>query len=201
MSRRVEFLVQFVVYGFSMKPDIEQPIQRLSSMWQLYSLFHPLKFFDHFASNFSGFNVHWMTFQIGDQLHESRNDFWTVLIETSLFLRPPSDLQRSRQRRGAGVDLIALAVVGFFGGGLAMGSSNSCGRRGSFGGCQDEAKAIAENIWRLSEFQEVLTQLGTDFFTETDQKFFQGKNEMAALNAIQAEVAMTQSRKGIIIQE
>ena len=36
---RVEFLVPFPTYDFTLKPDIEQLIQRLSHMWALLSLF------------------------------------------------------------------------------------------------------------------------------------------------------------------
>ena len=81
-----------------------------------------------------------------------------------MFLRPPSDSQPARQRRGVGVDSAALAAVRLFGGGVAMGSSDSCGLRGIFGVCQDEAKANAENIRRLSEFQDVLTKFCNGIF-------------------------------------
>ena len=64
----------------------------------------------------------------------------------------PPESQLTGQRSGAGVGLAVLAAVGFFGGAVAMGSSNSCVLRGIFGGCQDEAKANAENI-RVLDFQ------------------------------------------------
>ena len=52
-----------------------------------------------------------------------------------MFLRPPSDSQPIRQRRGAAVGLAAFVAVGLFGRGAAMGSSNSCGLRGIIGIC------------------------------------------------------------------
>ena len=126
-----------------MKPDFEQLIQRLSSTWELTSLYCLLIFSSHFACNSCGFNVNWTLFQIDHELQESRHDLSTILNETSMFLRPPSGSQPTRQRRGAGVGLAALAAVGIFGDGVAMGTSNSSGLRGVFAGCQDEAKANA----------------------------------------------------------
>ena len=67
--------------------------------------------------------------------------------------------------------LAALAAVGLFGGGVALGSSDSCGLQGIFGSCQDDAKANAENIRKLSDFQEVSTQYVTEFTTSTEKTF------------------------------
>ena len=41
---RVEFLVPFPTYDFTMKPDIEKMIQQLPLMWESHSLFCPLNF-------------------------------------------------------------------------------------------------------------------------------------------------------------
>ena len=119
-----------------------------------------------------------------------------------MFLKPPQPTKSTRQRRcaGAGVGLAALAAVGLFGGGLAVGSSNSCGLRGIFGDCQDQSKANAENI-RLDDFQNSLTDYVTEFITLTDEKIFLVENELATLNAIQSEMAATQDKNWVIIQE
>ena len=170
-------------------------------MWELPSLFCPFNFSSHISSNFSGFNVNWMLLQIDHELQESRHVLSTISNETSMFLRPSSDSQPTRPRRGAGVGLAALAAVSTFGGGVAMGSSNSCGLRGIFGGCQDEAKANAENFRKLSEFPDVVTKFVADFSSETDENFFLVKKEIAALNAIQAEMSSTQNRNWVFIQE
>ena len=196
----VEFLVPFPTYEFTLKPDIEQLIQRLSKMWDLISIFWPLNFSSHFSSNSSGFNVNWMLFQINHELQESETDLTTIRNETSMFLRPPSE-QQPRKRRGAGVGLAALAAVGLFGGGIAMGSSDSCGLQGIFGGCHDQAQANAANIRSLSDYQDVLTQFVTELQLNTDENFFLVKNELAALNAIQAEMSATQNRNWAVIQE
>ena len=137
---RVEFLVPFPTYEFTMKPDIEEMIQRLSLMWETPSLFCPLNFSSQFATNTSGFNVHWMLHQIDNEISAAQLDLALIRNETALFLKPPQPTKSTRQRRGAGagVDLAALAAVGLFGGGLAVGSSDSCGLRGIFGNCQDQ---------------------------------------------------------------
>ena len=91
---RVEFLVPFPTYEFTLQPDIERLIQRISHMWVLPSLFCLLNFSSHFSSNSSGFNVNWMLFQIDQEIYESKNDLALIRNETSMFLRPlPSKIQ------------------------------------------------------------------------------------------------------------
>ena len=131
---RVEFLVPFPTYEFTLKPDIEQLIQRLSHMWDLPSLLCPLNFSSHFSSNSSGLNVNRMLLQIKQEIYESENDLAIIRNETSMFLRPPSEQNPTRTRRGASLGLAALAAVGLFGGGVVMGNSDSCGLRGIFMG-------------------------------------------------------------------
>ena len=143
---RVEFLVPFPSYNFDLKPDIEILIENLSNMWDLPSIFCPLNFSSHFSSNSSAFNVHWMLRQIEAEITEAQNDVTVLRNETAMFLSPPPELKPNRKRRGSQVGLAALAAVGLFGGGLALGSSDSCGIRGIFGSCQDQAKANAANI-------------------------------------------------------
>ena len=96
-----------------------------------------------------------------------------------MFLKPPQPTKSTRQRRGAGagVGLAALAAVGLFFGGLAVGSSDSCGLRGIFGNCHDQSKANAENIRRLADFQNSLTDYVTEFKTHTDEKFLHVKKK------------------------
>ena len=171
---RVEFLVPFPTYEITMKPDIEKTIHRLSLMWESPSLFCPLKFSSQFATNTSGFNVHWRLHQIDKEISAAQLDLALVRNETALFLKPPQPTTSTRQRRraGAGAGLVALAAVGQFGGGLAVCSSDSCGLRGIFGSCPDQLKANAENIRRLADFQNSLTNYVTEFITKRMKTFF-----------------------------
>ena len=200
---RVEFLVHFPTLDFTMKPDIEKMIQQLSLMCKIPSLFCPSIFSSQFATNTSGFIVYWLLHQIDNEISAAQLDLVLIRNETAMFLKPPQPKKSTRQRRGAGagVGLAAFAAVGLFGGGLAVGSSDSCGLRGIFGNCQDQSKANAENIRRLADFQSSLTNYVTEFITHTNEKFFLVENELAALNAFQSEMVATQDKNWVIIQE
>ena len=167
---RVEFLVPFPAYEFTMKPDNEKMIHQLSLMWETPSLFSALNFSSHFALNTSGFNVNWMLHQIDHEISLAQ-DLALTRSETAMFLTPPKRPKSTRQRRGAGagVGIAALAVVGLFGGGLAVGGSDSCGLRGFSENCQDQSNANAENVQRLADFQNTLTDYVTEFMTNTDE--------------------------------
>ena len=146
-------------------------IYRLSTLWQVPSLFCPLNFSSVFATNSSGFNVNWRLLQIENEIAEAQKDLLVICNETSMFLSPPKP-ETTRQRRGAAVGMAALAAVGLFGSGVAMGNSDSCGLRGIFGGYHDQTKANAENFRIISEFQDVLTDFVTELSTNTDENFF-----------------------------
>ena len=171
----VEFMIPFPTYEFALKREIERTIDRLGSMWDLPSLFCPLNFSTNFNSNSTSFNVNWILVQINHEINEAANDVIILRNETSAFLSPPSPQRPSRQKRGASAGAVALAAVGLFGGGVALGSSGSCGLQGNFGTCQDQSKTNAENIRRLSDFQDILSQYVTEFSSSTENKFFQLK--------------------------
>ena len=200
---RVEFLVAFPTYEFTMKPDIEKLIQQLSLMWKTPSLFCPLNFSSQFATKTSRFNVHWMLHQIDNEISAAQLDLALICNETAMFLQPPQPTKSTLQRRGAGagVGLAAFAAVGLFGWGLAVGGSHSCGLRGIFVNCQDQSNVNAVNVRRLADFQISLTDYVTEFMTNTDQKFFVVETELTALKAIQSEMAATQDQNWVIIQE
>ena len=100
-----------------------------------------------------------MLHQIDNKISAAQLDLAHNRNETARFFKPPQSTNSTRQRRGAdaSVGLAALAAVGLFDGGLAGGGSDSCGLRGIFGNCQDQSKANAENIHRLVDFQNSLT--------------------------------------------
>ena len=103
-----------------MKPDIEELIYQPSLMWETPSLLCPLNFVSQFATNTSGFNVHWMSHQIDNEISAAQLDLALIRNETAMFLKPPQPTKFTRQRRGAGagIGLAALAAVGLFGGNL-----------------------------------------------------------------------------------
>ena len=85
-SIRVEFLVPFPTYEFTVKPDIEKMIEQLSLMWETPSVFCPLNFCGQFATNTSGFNVHWMLHQIDNEIFLAQ-DLALIRNEIAMFLR------------------------------------------------------------------------------------------------------------------
>ena len=174
----VEFMIPFPTYDFALKHEIERTIVRLGSMWDLPSLFCPLNFSTNFNSNSTSFYVNWILVQINHKINEAANDVIFLRNKTLAFLSPPSPQRPSRQKRGASAGAVALAAVGLFGGGVALGSSCSCGLQGIFGTCQDQSKANAENIRRLSDFQDILSQYVTEFSSSTENKFFLIENEL-----------------------
>ena len=121
-----------------------------------------------------------------------------ILNETTMFLTSPNS---TRKRRGSSVGLATVAAVGRFGGGLAVGGSDSCGFREISGNCQDQFKANAENFRCLVDFENPFTEYVPDFMTNTNEKLFLVENELAALNAFQSEMAATQDKNWVLIRE
>ena len=138
--------------------------------------------------------------QIETEILTAELDVALLRNETAMFLSPSQQPRNTRHRRGSQVGLAALAAVGLFGE-VALGSSDSCGLQGIFGSCQDDAKANTENIRKLSDFQDVLTQYVIEFTTSTDEKFFMVEDELAALHDIQRELVDTQNKNWALIQQ
>ena len=131
----------------------------------------------------------------------AQQDLALIRNGTAIYLKAPQPAKTFRHRRGASVRIAALAPVGLFGVGLAVGISDLCSLRGIFGNCRDQSKANVENVRRLADFQNSFTDQVTEFITNTDEKFFFVENELAAFNAIQSEMAATQNKNWVIIQE
>ena len=136
---------------------------------KLPSIFSPLDFSNQFSTNTTPFKVTWKLKKI--DIHKAELDMALLSNETAMFFSPPQQPQNTRHRRGSHVGLVDLAAVRLFGGGVALGSSDSCGLQGIFGSCQDDANANAEIIRKLSDFHVVLTQFVTEFTTSTGKKF------------------------------
>ena len=199
---RIEFLVPFPAYDFTMKPDIKKTIHQLSLMWKTLSRVCLWTFLSQFETNISGFHVNWMLHEIDHEISAVHLDLALLRNETAMFLTPPQPAKFTRQRRGgASVGLAALAAVGHSGDGLAVDGSHSSGLRGNFGKCQDQSKANAENVHLLDDFQNSFFDYVTEFTTKTNEKFFLVENELATVNAIQSELAATQDKNWVIIQE
>ena len=70
-----------------------------------------------------------------------------------------------------------------------------------FGPCQDQSEANAENIYRRADLQDFLRAGVTKFATRTVEMFYLVENELAALNAIEADMAAAQHKNWVINQK
>ena len=95
---------------------------------------------------------------------------------------------------------MALASVGLFGSGIALGTGSS-GLGGIFGSCHDRAKQNAQNIEKIAEFTENLTQDVFKLQNEVNDKFFMVATEVEALKSVQKEMLEVQNRNWRIIEE
>ena len=136
-----------------------------------------------------------MLHQTDYEISLAQQDLALIRSETAMFLTPPNPSMSTCLLRGATMGLASLGAVGFFGGRLAVGSFHSCGLRGILRNCQDQSKANAESVRRLADFQSSFTDYVTQFMTNTDENFSLVENELAALIAIQSEMAATQERE------
>ena len=116
------------------------------------------------------------------------------------FRSPPQQAQNTPHRRGSHVGLAALAAVGNFGGGMAIGSSDSFGQQDIFGSCEDDAKSYAENNRKRSDSQDVLIGCVTELTTSADKKLFIVENEFAAHHDIQREHVDTQNKNWVFFK-
>ena len=157
-------------------------------------LFCQFKFSNQFATDTSGFNVNWMLHQTDHELFLAQQDLALILNETAIFLSPPKPPKSTSQGGGSSVGLAALAAVALFVGGLAVGDSDSCRSLVIFASCQDQSKANAENVRRFADFQKSLCDYTLENMTHMAEKNFHVENELAALNAIQSEMAATQDK-------
>ena len=195
------FLVPFRIYEITKKPEIDKMIEQRALTSDIPPVFCPVNFSGPFATNTSGFNVNWTFHQIDLQIFLAQQSLTLIRNEIALFLTPPQPPKSTRHRRAATMGLPALAAVGLFGGGLVVGDSKSCCLRGIFGNFQDQSKANTENVHRLADSRNSFTDYVTEFMTNTDEKFFLVEKELAALNSFQSEIASTQGRNWVTIQE
>ena len=197
----VEFMIPFPTYDFSLKHEIERTIDRLSSMWDLPSLFCPHNFSSGFNSNSTSFNVNWVLVHINHEINEAANDVILLRNETSAFLSPPSPQRPSRQKRGASAGAVALAAVGLFGGGVALGSSGSCGLQGIFGTSRTSPKRMPRifDACPISKISYLNTSPNSRVVPKTN--FFLIENELAAINDIQVDMIATQNKNWALIEQ
>ena len=70
-----------------------------------------------------------------------------------------------------------------------------------FGNCQDQSNANAGKVSRLADFQNFLTDYVTESVTNRDDEVFFVEKELAAPKANESEMAATQEKYWLNIQE
>ena len=81
----VQFLVPFLSYNFTLKPELVTMLDKLNHMWGLPSSHCPLDFASHFQSNHSSFNVNWMFHKIEHEVNQSKPAETLTLLTLTLF--------------------------------------------------------------------------------------------------------------------
>ena len=198
----VDFLVPFPKFEMNVSAELSAYINKLAPLWDASSWQCHLDYSTNFQKNDSTFDIDWLLHQVENEVTLATKELEALRIYTSSFLNTEDTTAQNRNRkpRAAPLAMMALASVGLFGSGIALGSG-SCGLRGIFGSCHDRAKQNAKNIEELAEFTESLTQDVFKLRNEVNDKFFTVTTELEALKSVQKEMLEVQNRNWRIIEE
>ena len=156
----------------------------------------------NFQKNDSTFDVDWLLHQVENEVTLAEQELDALRNYTASFSNyeatAAQDIHRSR--RAAPLAMMPLASVGLFGSGIALGGG-SCGITGIFGSCHDKSKTNAENIQKLADFTEALTEDVFKLRNELNDKFFMVTSELAAIKTVQKEMLEVQNRNWRIVEE
>ena len=155
----VDFLVPFPKFELDLRAELGAYIEKLGKLWASPSWQCHLDYSTNFQKNDSTFDVDWLLHQVDNEVTLAEQELDALRNYTSSFLNyeatAAQDIHRSR--RAAPLAMMALASVGLFGSGIALGGG-SCGIKGLFGSCHDKSKTNAENIQKLADFTGALTE-------------------------------------------
>ena len=182
----VDLLVPFPKFEKNLSAELGAYINKLAPLWDASSWQCHLDYSTNFQKNDSTFDIDWLLHQVENEVTLAEKELEALRIYTSSFLNTEDATAQARNRkpRAAPLAIMALASVGLFGSGLALGSC-SCGLRGVFGSFHDRAKQNANNIEKLAEFTESLTQDVFKLRNEVNDKFFMVTTELEALKSVQ----------------
>ena len=197
----VDFLVPFPRFEMDLRAELRTYIDKLGQLWTSLSWQCHLDYSSGFKKNDSTFDIDWLLHQVENEVTLAEQELIALRNYTSAFLNSESsDTAKSRPPRAAPLAMMALASVGLFGSGIALGSV-SCGITGIFGSCHDRAMTNAANIEKLADFTEALTGDVFKLRTEVNEKFFMVTSELAAIKSVQKEMIEVQNRNWQIIEK
>ena len=211
----VQFLVPFPKYNFTMKTQVEDMLAKLAEMWSQPSAQCPLDFSQPFNSSHTPFNLNWMLAKIQNETNAAQQEVEHMRNITAKFLSNDENDEKqkqksqqqsteinNREKRGAPVvAAAAVAGIALFGTGITMGGSSECGFLGVFGNCQNTGRKNAENIEKLSEYANQLTDYVLEIEQSSNEKFFLISNEIAEIAKIQKEMQENQNKNWKIVQQ
>ena len=209
----VQFLVPFPKYNFTMKTQVEDMLAKLAEMWSQPSAQCPLDFSQPFNSSHTPFNLNWMLAKIQNETNAAQQEVEHMRNITAKFLSNDENDEKqksqqqsteinNREKRGAPVvAAAAVAGIALFGTGITMGGSTDCGFLGVFGNCQNTGRKNAENIEKLSEYANQLTDYVLEIEQSSNEKFFLISNEIAEIAKIQKEMQENQNKNWKIVQQ
>ena len=197
----VDFLVPFPKFEMNVSAELGAYINKLAPLWDASSWRCHLDYSTIFQKNDSTFDIDRLLHQVENEVTLAEKELEALRIYTSSFLNTEDATAqvRNRKPRAAPLAIMALASIGLFGSGTALGSG-SCGLRGIFGSCHDRAKQNAKNIEELAEFTESLTQDVFKLRNEVNDKFFMVTTELKALKSVQKKMLEVQYRNWRIIE-
>ena len=143
----VDFLVPFPKFEMNVSAELGAYINKLAPLWDASSWQCYLDYSTNFNKNDSTFDIDWLLHQVEHEVTLAEKELEALRIYTSSFLNTEDATAQARNQkpRAAPLAIMALAAVGLFGSGIALGSG-SCGLRGIFGSCHDRARENANNI-------------------------------------------------------
>ena len=198
----VDFLVPFPKFELDLRAKLGAYIEKHRKLWSSRSRKCHLDFSTNFQINDSTFDVDWFHHQVENKVPLAEQELAALRNYTLSF----SNYETAAAQvvhclpRAAPLAMMALASVGLFGSGFALGG-RSCGIKGIVGSCHDKSEINAENKPKLADFTEALTDDVFKLENEVNDKFFMVTSELAAIKSVQKEMLEVQISNWQIIEE
>ena len=124
----VDFLVPFPKFEMNVSAELGAYINKLAPLWDASSWQCHLDYSTNFQKNDSTFDFDWLLHQVENEITLAEKELEALRLYTSSFLNTEDATAQARNRklRAAPLAMMALASVGLFGSGIALGSG-SCG--------------------------------------------------------------------------
>ena len=195
-------MVALPKFDMNISANLDAYIAKLEQLWSHPSWLYHLDYASNFRKNDSTFDIDWLLHQVQTEVTLAELELMALRNCTSSFLNTEQHTASGHNRspRAAPLAMMALASVGLFGSGIALGTGE-CGLRGISGSCQERAKQNAANIEKLSEFTDFLAEYVFKLQNEVNEKFFTLTTEVAALKTLQKEMLEIQNRNWKLIEQ